>query len=176
MRLRDTSGEEVLAFDAGHEKALSSSIASERSGVVGLYGDASESNPVVVSVGADGSVRVHALKVYLRGKRVAGGARDGKEQGSRKAGTPSTSGRRFENQDGLSDLPPETAIGVAIASDFQVCLGPSCASRPLGEKSDPEERSPNKSGDEEDARIAADVLPSDEPASITSVDVFYHRA
>lgn len=160
-------------------------MASERSGIVGLYGDASESNPVVVSVGADGAVRVHALKVYLRGKRVAGGARDGKENGSRKAekarteeGTPSTSGRRLDNQDGLSDLPPETMIGVAIALDFQVCLGPSCASGPLGEKlptAGSEERRPNKSVDEEDARTV-DGLPPDASALITSVDVFYHRA
>lgn len=196
VRLRDTSGEEVLAFDAGHEKALSPSTASKRSGVVGLYGDASETNPVVVSVGADGSVHVHALKVYLRGKRVAGGARDGKDHGSRKAGksrteegTPSTSRRRPDNQDGLSDLPLETAIGVAIASEFQVCLGPSCAGRPLGKKSlnaDSEERrSPNKSVDEEGTRIDADVIPLDAPSSIipldaassiTAVEVFYHRA
>ena len=107
MRLRDSDGEEIVAFDAGHRsssrgKSPPASVppppaagagspekraaATEPAVVVGLTADTSEAGPVVVTAGADGTVRVHALAVHYRGKQVAGaGARGGRSR--RKEGT-----------------------------------------------------------------------------------------
>lgn len=82
VRLHDTDGEEVLAFDAGHRKSSSptaSHFEATMPVVVGLTGDASEGDPVLVTAGVDGTARVHSLTVRLRGKRVAGG-RDSKNE------------------------------------------------------------------------------------------------
>lgn len=119
VRVRDSDGEEILAFDSGHEHghaiappplapAASSSATPTTTAAtaeppetnaaattakmtttttatmtttttamappaIGLTGDSSEGDPVLVTAGADGTVRVHALTVRFRGKRVAGG-------------------------------------------------------------------------------------------------------
>eukprot|EP00903_Cladosiphon_okamuranus_P008847 g8471.t1 len=102
VRLRDTDGEEIVAFDAGHrssnnKRATSSppapvhlSLATDVGGspdksaaataqaiVVGLTVETSEIGPVLVTAGADGTARVHALTVHYRGKQVAGAAARG---------------------------------------------------------------------------------------------------
>lgn len=174
VHLHDTDGEEVLAFDAGHGEALSQTAmfpaptattagSSEETKstaatavVVGLTGDASEGDPVLVTAGADGTVRVHALTVRFRGKRVAGGG-DGKETYRGRAGrdsrrreksqTPPTTRvdgsngktKRSRNSKGVQDederdshpdepvvSPPVTAMGVGITVEFRVCLGRAC--------------------------------------------------
>lgn len=77
-RLFDADGEEVLVFDTGHGPAVTPRVAStdERvtapQVVVGMTGDASDGDPVIVTAGADGTARVHSLKVRYRGKEVGG--------------------------------------------------------------------------------------------------------
>lgn len=108
VRLRDSDGEEILAFDSGHghghgiaspplapaasssatptttttatdkppETMAAATTATTTTAMtppaIGLTGDSSEGDPVLVTAGADGTVRVHALTVRFRGKRVAG--------------------------------------------------------------------------------------------------------
>ena len=216
VRLRDTDGEEILAFDSGYKGAWApSSPSSERSNAVSLFADASDSNPVLITAGADGSLRVHALKVYLKGKRVAGGSRDGgkgssrgvekanakgrSSKHSRKASTTSdpaegssaderrteaevessSGARRRDSRDGSSLVPPPaTAIGIGISSEFRVCLGPACGDGLLGEETSiagSGEHAQNDSAKEEDTKTPGS-FPQAASASITSVDVFYHRA
>lgn len=75
--------------------------------VIRLTADTSEAGPVVVTAGADGTARVHALTVYYRGKRVAGAGargtrsrRESKSTGTRKE-TP-VSGSSGEGDSGGS--------------------------------------------------------------------------
>lgn len=154
-------GEMVLAFDTGHgvgEGALSSAAdASTRETdriVVGLSADTSEADPVLVTAGADGTVRVHALMVRLMGKRVAGvrddaekkrerersrsGVDDGssrrrKKEHNRKGALAPTAGKISSAEDGEDsgrDRPgvslPATAMGVEISAGFRICLGSGC--------------------------------------------------
>ncbi|CAM9517742.1 unnamed protein product [Ectocarpus sp. 4 AP-2014] len=185
VRLRDTDAEEILVFDAGHARreaspsltaADSSSSATDDAGspkeaavsaaaaetatpgaVVGMTADSSESGPVLVTAGADGTARVHALAVYYRGRQVAGvGVRGGRSDhsGRRKkaeASDPSSSssqgeaprrgkgpsekkgdhgggGGRGDRSHGSSAPPPATAMGVGVTVEFKTCLGSACRS------------------------------------------------
>ncbi|CAB1121109.1 unnamed protein product [Ectocarpus sp. CCAP 1310/34] len=124
--------------------------------VVGMTADSSESGPVLVTAGADGTARVHALAVYYRGRQVAGvGVRGGRSDhsGRRKkaeASDPSSSTSRSEaprrsrgssenegdhggHGDGGGDRlhgspppPPATAMGVGVTVEFKTCLGSAC--------------------------------------------------
>ncbi|CAN0023064.1 unnamed protein product [Ectocarpus sp. 12 AP-2014] len=184
VRLRDTDAEEILVFDAGHSRreaspslttADSSSSAADDSGslneaavssaaavetatpaaVVGMTADSSESGPVLVTAGTDGTARVHALAVYYRGKQVAGvGVRGGRsdQSGRRKkakASDPSGSsspgeaprrgkgssekkgdhgGGGGDRSHGSPAPPPTTAMGVGVTVEFKTCLGSACRS------------------------------------------------
>lgn len=103
VHLHDMAGEEILRYDTGHNPENlagatlaptfpASTTAAPAAGtgtattrqktagptkVVGLSGDASETDPVLVTAGADGTVRVHTLTIYLRGKKIAGRSRSG---------------------------------------------------------------------------------------------------
>lgn len=156
VRVRDSDGEEILAFDSGHEHghaiappplapAASSSATPTTTAAtaeppeknsaattatmtttttamappaIGLTGDSSEGDPVLVTAGADGTVRVHALTVRFRGKRVAGG-RGGKGNkplgGS--GGVGGAGSRRHEQQQQQEQVPstaenaPDISVG-----------------------------------------------------------------
>ncbi|CBJ26081.1 expressed unknown protein [Ectocarpus siliculosus] len=121
-------------------------------GVVGMTADSSESGPVLVTAGADGTARVHALAVYYRGRQVAGvGVRGGRSDpsGRRKkaeASDPSSSSTRGEaprrgtgssekkgdhggdRPHGSPPPPPATAMGVGVTVEFKTCLGSACRS------------------------------------------------
>ncbi|CAN0120288.1 unnamed protein product, partial [Ectocarpus fasciculatus] len=184
VRLRDMDAEEIIVFDAGHARreaspsrtaADSSSSATDAGSpkettvsaaaaaaetatpavVVGMTSDASESGPVLVTAGADGTARVHALAVYYRGRQVAGvGVRGGRSDHSGKrrkteASDPSSSSRgdtprrgkgsserKGENggggggdrPHGSPPPPPATAMGIGVTVEFKTCLGPACRS------------------------------------------------
>lgn len=114
VRLRDMDGEEVVAFDAGHRSGRGTTTTSpppasvssspdadvdspEKSAaatapepvvVVGLTADTSEAGPILVTAGADGTARVHALTIHYRGKQVAGaGSRGGRSRRKESTGS-----------------------------------------------------------------------------------------
>lgn len=180
VRLRDTDAEEILVFDAGHarreaspspttadssssataagspkEATVPAATAAETAtpaAVVGMTSDSSESGPVLVTAGADGTARVHALAVYYRGRQVAGvGVRGGRsDHGSKRkkaeASDPSTSSRGEARRRGKGSSekkrdngggdgphgspppPPATAMGVGVTVEFKTCLGSACRS------------------------------------------------
>lgn len=205
VHLHDTEGEEVLSFDSGHTTlpataavaAPSESVSPVEPAtavVVGLTGDASEGNPVLVTAGTDGTMRVHVLTVRLHGKRVAG-RRDDKEKsrGGRSGGGSSRRRKEPKSQtadgeisggdvdrtrkpssgpeagrtdlDGPSASLPMTALGVGASAEFRVCLGSACV---------------DGSRDGQAARVEetgqSRALPGKAADVATSMDAFYHRA
>lgn len=232
VRLRDSDGEEILAFDAGHEHAIApplSPVASssampintaagppETTAVmttattnatppaIGMTGDSSEGDPVLVTAGADGTVRVHSLTVRYRGKRVAGGrGGKGKPLGGGSGG--GTSSRRHEQQqkqkqkqvpsmaeeapehlvgdpgsrDARHGSPPATARGVGITASFRVCLGSECGRGAQGEQTvgAATDGDAGVDPDGEGGTGEAQRLPDGEVvAAVTSMDAYYHRA
>eukprot|EP00752_Nemacystus_decipiens_P016235 g14515.t2 len=149
VRLRDTDGEEIVAFDAGHRSSsggVASSPASVSSPysadadspekraaatepvvVVGLTADTSEAGPVVATAGADGTVRVHALTVHYRGKRVAGagagGSRSRRKESTGKRKEGPVGGSSGERDGGSrprnlqeEETPPRTATQTGEAA------------------------------------------------------------
>lgn len=232
VRLRDSDGEEILSFDAGHEHAIALPLAPAASSsatpttataaagapatmaaattattsatppAVGMTGDASEGDPVLVTAGADGTVRVHSLTVRYRGKRVAGG-RGGKSKppgGGSGGGSSSRRNDREQKQKqvpltgeglpessagdlGRRDVPhgssPATARGIGITASFRVCLGSGCEllaqdERTVGAAADEDT---GVSPDDKQDREEAQSLPErDVVAAVTSMDAYYHRA
>lgn len=110
IHLHDMTGENILKYDSGHGPATSVSggatlttIDASPTGaaaagatretaqrspiVVGFSGDASENDPVLVTTGADGTVRVHTLTVNLRGKRITGRNRNSRRKAPQAEGS-----------------------------------------------------------------------------------------
>ncbi|CAM9857609.1 unnamed protein product, partial [Laminaria digitata] len=219
VRLRDSDGEEILAFNSGHGhgRAIASSplgppaasssatpttttAAADAAAAeppetttttttttammppaIGLTGESSEADPVLVTAGADGTVRVHALTVRFRGKRVAGAGSRRQEQQQQQqkqekqvpstaeqapeisAGDPGSDRKsrntkgsnavhaRDGSRDGPHGSPPATARGVGMTAKFRVCLGLKCG------RGAQDERTVSAAADEdEDAGVGPD--------------------
>ncbi|CAM9651688.1 unnamed protein product, partial [Choristocarpus tenellus] len=101
-----------------------------------MSGDVSE-DPVLVTSASDGTIHVHELSVWFKGRKVAGpsGPRGKK---SKSHGAERVTENFHSNVDGTAEvvgasngpdraLPPAgTTAGLALRVDFRMCIGHSC--------------------------------------------------
>lgn len=210
LYVHDATGEEVLAYDTGHGQSAcalrdgsaecpSSPSAPSDPGeavVSGLSVDTSETDPVLLTTGTDGTLRVHALTVYLNGRKIIGRSSGGGDSSGRKqrpvgtgGGSSGRSGLEASREEGYREgesdggdggvhsevrrTPSGQALhGLEIVARPRLCLGLSC---------------PSDSGDEagEMSSGAQGVLTDDggrrtnwfraDGATVTSTAIFHHR-
>lgn len=160
---------------------------------------------MLVTTGTDGTVRVHALSINLRGKRIAGrrgnssrnarpvskgsgeeiaspdriiGGADGEGAAHKASSTEYDRNRKLdEKSEAVARPPPETGMGIGVSIQFRACLGGACSD--FG-------RVPNSDGGASAERVDDDLETSKEREGsprdggatkiVTSVTAFYHRA
>lgn len=192
--LHDTVGEEILAFDSGHGVQPVSARDLTEPVVSGLSADASEGDPVLLTAGTDGTVRIYALTVYVHGRRIAGRSGTGGDasrikQRDKKRGESSDAGdveQAAQSQNNgrdeavtLSSTAPRrktpqigTTPSIEIAADFRVCIGSACPGQSVAAG----DAYPSADGVSIDNDARAPTASRSDERRITSLTAFYHRA
>lgn len=209
--LHEPTGEELLVYDTGHGRPGCSSGAAPGESpsaskppaaapelgdpvVSALSADASDVDPLLLTTGTDGTVRVHALTVLINGRRVAGRVHpsrrkqskskpdgDGtkksnkskKGSGDEKQGVVESSRDEEGKEDGVpGEVSGEHAQGMEVKAQFRLCLGSACPSTPAGGCE--VDLGPGQAV--ADVELERRLTSADSPEkAITSTTAFFHR-